>query len=104
MARVTVEDCLEHVENKFELATLASKRARQLARGANAYLPWEDDKPTVLALREIAGGYISLDILDEPDLPPISASMDAPQPPEPAEEEFDELDKKALQVGIDKEI
>ena len=87
MARVTVEDCLEHVNNKFELATIAAKRARQLARGANAHLPWEDDKPTVMALREIAGGYISIDILDEPDLPPLTTSMDSPRPSDPAEDE-----------------
>jgi len=88
MARVTIEDCLEHVENKFELATIASKRARQLARGAHSQLPWEDDKPTVMALREIAAGLISRDILEEPDLPPLSASMDAPRPSEPSEDDF----------------
>jgi len=87
MARVTVEDCLEHVNNKFELATIAAKRARQLARGANAYLPWEDDKPTVMALREIAAGYISIDILEEPDLPPLSTSMESARPSEPVEDE-----------------
>ena len=87
MARVTVEDCLEHVNNKFELATIAAKRARQLARGANAHLPWEDDKPTVMALREIAGGYITIDILAEPDLPPLTTSMDSPRPSDPAEDE-----------------
>lgn len=89
MARVTVEDCLEHVENKFELATIAAKRARQLARGAHAHLPWEDDKPTVMALREIAEGFITRAILDEPDLPPVSASMETPQPPEPSEDDLD---------------
>ncbi|GAB3680939.1 DNA-directed RNA polymerase subunit omega [Salinisphaera aquimarina] len=96
MARVTVEDCLEHVNNKFELATIAAKRARQLARGANARLPWEDDKPTVMALREIAAGEIDISILDEPDLPPISTSMDTPRPAEPTEDELDiEAAKKA---------
>lgn len=88
MARVTVEDCLEHVTNKFELATIASKRARQLARGAHSELAWEDDKPTVMALREIAEGLVSRDVLDEPDLPPLSASMEAPRPAEPTEEDF----------------
>ncbi|MES1926376.1 DNA-directed RNA polymerase subunit omega [Salinisphaera sp. T31B1] len=87
MARVTVEDCLEHVNNKFELATIAAKRARQLARGANAHLPWEDDKPTVMALREIAEGYVTVAILDEPDLPPLTTGMDTPRPAEAAEEE-----------------
>ena len=96
MARVTVEDCLEHVNNKFELATIAAKRARQLARGANARLPWEDDKPTVMALREIAAGEIDISILEEPDLPPLATGMDAPQPAEPSEEELEaEGEKKA---------
>lgn len=94
MARVTVEDCLEHVANKFELATIASKRARQLARGAPSQLNWEGDKPSVLALREIAAGLVSRDILDEADLPPVSASMEAPRPAEPAEEDFLADDKQ----------
>jgi DNA-directed RNA polymerase subunit omega len=60
MARITVEDCLEHVENRFELVLLATKRARQLAFGTTEPLvPWENDKPTVVALREIATGEIN---------------------------------------------
>lgn len=81
MARVTVEDCLERLDNQFELTLVASKRARQLARGANAALPWEGDKTTVMALREIAEGHVGVDILDEVDLPPIPTGQDAPQPP-----------------------
>ena len=66
MARVTVEDCLEHVANRFELVMVASKRARQIAiRGDQPMVDWENDKPTVVALREIAEGYIKNDILDE---------------------------------------
>lgn len=65
MARVTVEDCLDHVANRFELVLLATKRARQLAYGKESQLPWENDKPTVLALREIAEGLIDNKILDE---------------------------------------
>lgn len=104
MARVTVEDCLKHVNNKFELATIAAKRARQLARGANARLPWEDDKPTVMALREIAAGEIDISILEEPDLPPISTSMETPQPAEPTEEELEaEGEKKSKPVADAKE-
>ncbi len=56
MARLTVEDCLEHVENRFDLVLKAAKRARMLERGAQAWVPWENDKPTVVALREIAEG------------------------------------------------
>ncbi len=59
MARVTVEDCLEHVENRFALVMLATKRSRQLATGGKeAQVPLENDKPTVLALREIAAGLV----------------------------------------------
>ena len=66
MARVTVEDCLENVENRFELVMVASKRARQIAvRGAQPMVEWENDKPTVVALREIAEGFITPKILDE---------------------------------------
>lgn len=58
MARITVEDCLDHVENRFKLVILAAKRARQLARGGLALVENENDKPTVLALREIADGHV----------------------------------------------
>ncbi|MBV1960123.1 MAG: DNA-directed RNA polymerase subunit omega [Alcanivorax sp.] len=60
MARVTVEDCLTHVDNRFELVMLAAKRARQLAvDGAEPLVPEENDKPTVLALREIAADMVT---------------------------------------------
>ena len=65
MARITVEDCLGNVENMFQLVLVASKRARQLANGAEAMVEWENDKPTVVALREIAEGYITPAILEE---------------------------------------
>ena len=60
MARITVEDCLDKVENRFELVMVASKRARQIATGGkDPLVPEEGDKPTVLALREIAEGRIN---------------------------------------------
>ena len=60
MARVTVEDCLENVENRFALVMLATKRSRQLATGGKEpKVPVENDKPTVLAWREIAAGLIT---------------------------------------------
>ena len=60
MARVTVEDCLENVDNRFELVMVASKRARQLTIGGkDPKLEWENDKPTVMALREIAEGLVT---------------------------------------------
>ena len=67
MARVTVEDCLPAVENRFDLVLVASRRARQLAMGAKPLVEEENDKPTVLALREIAAGVINAKILDEID-------------------------------------
>ena len=64
MARVTVEDCLENVANRFELVMVASKRARQLATGGkDPLVDEESDKPTVIALREIAEGMVTRDIL-----------------------------------------
>lgn len=66
MARVTVEDCLKHVPNRFELVMIATKRARQLEmEGADPVVPWENDKPTVVALREIAIGAVSLENTEE---------------------------------------
>ena len=67
MARITVEDCLGNVENIFELVMVAAKRARRLANGTPAQLDWENDKPTVLALREIAAGLVGPEILAEAD-------------------------------------
>ena len=66
MARITVEDCLEVVNNRFELVMMASKRARQLANGVQATLDnsESDDKPTVLALREIAARKIDNALID----------------------------------------
>ena len=65
MARVTVEDCLDKVDNRFELIMVASKRARQIANdGVEPLVPEENDKPTVIALREIAEGKINASILD----------------------------------------
>ncbi len=64
MARVTVEDCLENVDNRFELVMLATKRSRQIATGGKEpKVAWENDKPTVVALREIAEGLISEEIM-----------------------------------------
>ena len=65
MARITVEDCLEKVSTRYELIILAAKRARQLATGGRRpTLEWEDDKPTVMALREIEAGLLDKETLD----------------------------------------
>lgn len=66
MARITVEDCIEKVGNRFELVQLATKRARQITRGATPLVEIENDKPTVIALREIAADKITMAFLTEP--------------------------------------
>ncbi len=65
MARVTVEDCLDNVENRFQLVLVAARRARQLLAGAEPCVERENDKPTVLALREIAAGFVTSAILEQ---------------------------------------
>ncbi len=65
MARLTVEDCLPYVDNRFHLVLVASKRARQIAMGADALVEIDNDKPTVLALREISEGLVGPQILEE---------------------------------------
>lgn len=65
MARITVEDCIEKIPNRFELVLAAAKRARQITRGSPLLVPYEKDKATVIALREIAGGMVDKSILEE---------------------------------------
>jgi DNA-directed RNA polymerase subunit omega len=67
MARITVEDCLPFVQNRFDLVLVASKRARQIALGSRPLVDEEHDKPTVLALREIAGGLMNRELIEEID-------------------------------------
>ena len=80
MARVTVEDCLEHVDNRFELVMVSSRRARQIATGGkDPLVPIENDKPTVIALREIADGLIDYDVIAAEELieeEPLFASFE----------------------------
>ena len=64
MARLTVEDCLENVVNRYDLVMLATKRARQLAMGADPLVPPDNDKPTVIALREIAENLVNNENID----------------------------------------
>ena len=78
MARVTVEDCLDRVANRFELVLVASKRARQIANGADPFVPLENDKPTVLALREIAEHHVDADILTD-ELADMHAAVEEAQ-------------------------
>lgn len=91
MARVTVEDCLVGVDNRFELVLVASKRARQLAKGfAEPMLDWDNDKPTVMALREIAEGHIDRDYLNQRDNEYATNPLDLMLGEEGFEKSFDE--------------
>lgn len=65
MARITVEDCLQNVDNRFQLVLVATKRARQLFDGAEPLVQVDNDKNTVVALREIAEGLVTKTILEE---------------------------------------
>ncbi len=86
MARVTVEDCLGKVANRFELVLVASKRARQIANGSQPFVPLENDKPTVLALREIADDHVNAEILREDPMDVQIAVEDVEPPREAAED------------------
>ena len=77
MARITVEDCLENIENIFEMVLVAAKRARRVAHGADPMVELENDKPTVIALREIAEGLVTPSILDEIEEPVTPDFMQA---------------------------
>jgi DNA-directed RNA polymerase subunit omega len=88
MARITVEDCLEKIPNMFQLVLVAAKRARQLANGAHPMVDWENDKPTVVSLREIAEGYVTEEILTQRDKPVediLAADLAAVSPRSPDE-------------------
>lgn len=82
MARITVEDCLDNIENIFEMVLVAAKRARRVAHGAEPMVEVENDKPTVIALREIAAGHITPAILEEIEQPPVEEFMQTEAPQE----------------------
>jgi len=77
MARITVEDCLENVENRFELVLVAARRTRQLQLGADPLVPEDRDKHTVIALREIAEGMVTNEILKEKVVDPMKELEEA---------------------------
>lgn len=91
MARITVEDCLEQIDNRFDLVLVAARRARALKLGAAALLPWDDDKSTVLALREVAAGKVNRDILDQPIMPPS----------EEDQQDVEEIHRLAAEMKVD---
>jgi DNA-directed RNA polymerase subunit omega len=92
MARITVEDCLNNIDNIFEMVLVAAKRARRIAHGADALVELENDKPTVVALREIADGHITPSILDEIEQPPMEDFM-------PQESNEDVLPMRGISIG-----
>ena len=92
MARITVEDCLDNIGNIFEMVLVAAKRARRIAHGADPMVELENDKPTVLALREIAEGLVTPAILDEIEQPSPEELM----PPEAPE---DILPLRGISIG-----
>ncbi len=79
MARVTVEDCLQHVDNRFHLVLVATKRARKLATtGVDPLVPPNNDKPAVIALREIAAGFVKDGEICDPNAAPVPAEPEQP--------------------------
>ncbi len=92
MARITVEDCLHNIENIFEMVLVAAKRARRVAHGADPMVELENDKPTVVALREIAAGHVTPAILEEIDQPAAEDLMQT----EPTE---DVLPVRGISIG-----
>ena len=79
MARVTVEDCLDKIPNRFDLVVLAARRARDITLGRAPFVERENDKPTVIALREIAEGKIDLDYLNFREASPVDM-LGKPEP------------------------
>ena len=92
MARITVEDCLDNIENIFEMVLVAAKRARRVAHDAEPMVEFENDKPTVIALREIAAGLVTPAILTEIEIPKASEYM----PPEVMD---DDLPLRGISIG-----
>jgi DNA-directed RNA polymerase subunit omega len=119
MARVTVEDCIDKVDNRFELVLLAGHRARQISQGAQITVPRDNDKNPVIALREIADETLSPDDLkedlihslqkhvevDEPEAEGQELIADQPAVPEAEREEdnvaFDRMSEEELLAGIE---
>ena len=92
MARITVEDCLENIDNIFEMVLVAAKRARRIAHGSDAMVELENDKPTVIALREIAEGHVTPAILEEIEQPPAEEFI----PPDSGD---DMLPMRGISIG-----
>lgn len=118
MARVTVEDCIDKVDNRFELVLLASHRARQISQGSSITVDRDNDKNPVVALREIADETLSPDDLkedlihslqkhvevDEPEPDPVTlaaAATDSEEDDQPETVTFDQMSEEELLAGIE---
>ncbi|MBB2904570.1 DNA-directed RNA polymerase subunit omega [Rhizobium sp. RAS22] len=118
MARVTVEDCIDKVDNRFELVLLASHRARQISQGSSITVDRDNDKNPVVALREIADETLSPDDLkedlihslqkhvevDEPEPDPVTlaaATADSEEDDQPETVTFDQMSEEELLAGIE---
>ena len=105
MARVTVEDCLTNVDNRFQLVLVATKRARQISLGAEPFIDQGNDKPTVLALREIAEGLVTRDILEDPVEEEILEFLEVAESEETeASEETETSELDALTAALQAEL
>ena len=93
MARITVEDCLDNIDNIFEMVLVAAKRARRVAHGADTMVELENDKPTVIALREIAAGLVTPSILEEIEEPSMAEDLMR------TESGDDELPVRGISIG-----
>ncbi len=103
MARVTVEDCLTKVDNRFQLVLVATKRARQISMGSTPFVPEENDKPTVIALREIAEGFVTKDILNKKIVEDVLEMVEAPEATD-AEATMDTSELDALTAALQAEL
>lgn len=93
MARITVEDCLEKIDNRFDMTLIAAERARQIAMGAEPLVELDNDKPTVIALREISDGLMSREVLDQ--IEAAAAAADAAAMAESSADEAEADDDEA---------
>ena len=94
MARITVEDCLSNIPNIFEMVLVAAKRARRIAHGADTMIERDNDKPTVIALREIADGHVTPAILEEIEQPVVEEFM-----PSETTEEIMPMPMRGISIG-----
>jgi len=91
VARITIEDCMEQVPNRFQLVQMAAIRAKQLKRGATAFLDKGTNKEVVTALREIALGIVKPDLSDVPDIDPLFVTKTTPSAVQALMDEADAL-------------